>query len=120
MASSFNKLFIKRKASDVLEESGRSKILRLCSPIPNPLPSGLDSKPLRVKRHFKRGGASSKAKKCLDVSQNVSEMDFSLCDVPVHQAFDRLEGDLQIMESQMVFNSEKGRVAGPEQPPPQC
>ncbi|KAF7128084.1 hypothetical protein RHSIM_Rhsim11G0021600 [Rhododendron simsii] len=120
LASFFNKLLIKRKASDALEEPGRSKILRLCSPVLNPLPSGSDSKPLRVKRHFKRGDASSKAKKCLNVSQGASEMDFCLCDVPVHQAFDKLVGNLQIMETQLVSNTEKGRVAGPEQPPPQC
>ncbi|KAI8574264.1 hypothetical protein RHMOL_Rhmol01G0341400 [Rhododendron molle] len=121
LVSCFNKLVLKRKASDdVLEEPCKSKITRLCSPEPNLLSPNLVSVSQRKKRYVKRGGISSKVKKCLDVSDGSSVWDFGLCDVPVQQSFERLEVDLQMVDCVSMISSDEGRVAGPEQPPPQC
>lgn len=47
-------------------------------------------------------------------------MDMGLCDVPVQQIVDRLEVDLGMVLNAVANHSENGRVAGPEQPQPQC
>ncbi|KAG5528801.1 hypothetical protein RHGRI_029457 [Rhododendron griersonianum] len=121
MVSCFNKLVLKRKASDdVLEETCRSKITRICSPEPNFLSPNLVTVSQRKKRYVKRGGTSSKVKKCFGVSDGSSVWDAGLCDVPVQQTFERLEADLQMVDCVSMISSDEGRVAGPKQPPSQC
>lgn len=127
----FNSLNLKRKASEESLEPSRSKILRLCSPNPNPKsPNPKPSRPARKQTKGNRRVIGPNRGSSL-----VGETDFledGLCDVQVHHALTvndvgsalvpgyttaMVDGDRDMEVSGKI---EKGGVAGPEQPPPQC
>lgn len=120
LVSSFSNLAIKRKSCEDVENSSRSKIQRLCLPDPTPKPLTPGAKPTRNKRFFKRGGLRSTPGASPNLPLEPLDMDLGLCDVPVQKIVDRLEVDLGMVLNAVANYSENGRVAGPEQPHPQC
>lgn len=129
LASAFNTLNIKRKAHDNLSDPGKSKILKLCGPDPNPIP-----KPV-TPRSYRKGGRGGRSqttggKRNLNSLLNVEQ---NLCDVTIQQAYTDSMVDVTMVpigaaqkvvenpDGVLVFpGDEKGLVAGPNQPPPQC
>ncbi|KAF7147901.1 hypothetical protein RHSIM_Rhsim03G0083400 [Rhododendron simsii] len=127
----FNSLNLKRKAPEESLEPSRSKILRLCSPYPNP--KSPNPKPSRPARKQSKGN-----RRVIGPSRGSSSvggtgfLEDGLCDVPVHHslmAYDMDSGRAHGYTTTMVDVDHgmevsgkigKGRVAGPEQPPSQC
>lgn len=131
LASVFNTLAIKRKANDGGEDTGRSKILRLCAPDPNLLPPGPKPRPTRTCRKVgKKWSNSSFMVQREALLSNFSADDAQLCDVSIKQAYECLGDDFSPMPFEAVGGSKevaqsysvdgKGLVAGPKQPPRQC
>ncbi|KAG5556727.1 hypothetical protein RHGRI_007108 [Rhododendron griersonianum] len=131
LASVFNTLAIKRKANDSGEDTGRSKILRLCAPNPNPLPPGPKPRPTRTCRKVgKKRSNSSIVVQREALLSNFSADDAQLCDVSIKQDYECLGDDFSPLPFEVVGGSKevaqsysvdgKGLVAGPKQPPRQC
>lgn len=131
LASVFNTLAIKRKANDSGEDTGRSKILRLCAPDPNALPPGPKPRPTRTCRKVgKKRSNSSIVVQREALLNNFSADDAQLCDVSIKQAYECLGDDFSPLPFEVVGGSKevaqsysvdgKGLVAGPKQPPRQC
>lgn len=131
LATVFTHLAIKRKPNEEAEDCQRSKLLRLCAPIPvpNPItpatqpPNNLPfkPKPIRTRRNYKRGVPRTRASRAGDVSQASFDSKSGLCDVPVQQSLSRVEAELFLVPTNMAAPSEiDGSVAGPKQPPAQC
>ncbi|KAF7152472.1 hypothetical protein RHSIM_Rhsim01G0092400 [Rhododendron simsii] len=131
LASVFNNLAIKRKASDGGEDMGHSKILRLCAPDPNPPVPCPKPKPVRTGRKFlKKGSNSTNVAQGEAFLSEVLTGDAHLCDVNIMQAYGCVGDDPSSLSFDVVMGCEevaqshfvagKGLVAGPKQPPRQC
>lgn len=123
LTSVFKSFAIKRKADEDLPEDPRPKILRLCAP--NPKPVHQPPKNNRQTRKY--------VKKPRNLLSLPKEDDGSgLCEVQVTQSIIVGEDEQamvpvevvasEVMEQalEIVTVDEKGLVAGPKQPPPQC
>lgn len=126
LASVFKSLAIKRKACDDVETSERPKILRLCAPEPPTQHPNLSvkTKTSRTSRKPYRGGSSSSSVRNSNGARgNAQAIDTDLYDVSVQQHFGTLEGESDLVQIEVVMEEsaiQKGLVAGPKQPPPQC
>ncbi|KAF7145512.1 hypothetical protein RHSIM_Rhsim04G0053400 [Rhododendron simsii] len=123
LTSVFKSLAIKRKADEDFPEDPRPKILRLCAP--NPKPTHQQPKSSRQTRKYVK-------KSCNLLSLPKGEGGSGLCEVQVTQS--NFDGEdekamvpvevvaLEAMEKVLEFGTgdEKGLVAGPKQPLPQC
>ncbi|KAF7114634.1 hypothetical protein RHSIM_RhsimUnG0081000 [Rhododendron simsii] len=113
LASAFNTLNIKRKAHDDLPDPGKSKILKLCGPDPNPIP-----KPV-TPRSYRKGGRGGRSqaiggKRNLNPLLNVEQ---NLCDVNIQQAYtDSMVAItmVPIGETQRVVENPDGVLIFPE------
>ncbi|KAF7146847.1 hypothetical protein RHSIM_Rhsim03G0009600 [Rhododendron simsii] len=120
LATVFQSLAIKRKATEDQEEQGKSKILRLCTPeIPSPK---TQARPTRATRRILKGRQSPKSpSKGNGSTGNSFTMEQDMCDVQIQQSYDCTGMELAVAPMGMsIATDDKGRVAGPKQPPSQC
>ncbi|KAI8573093.1 hypothetical protein RHMOL_Rhmol01G0251900 [Rhododendron molle] len=116
LISSFSNLALKRKAVDEGNDPPNSKLLRLCTSIPNPNPEA-DVTMVQVRKKFKRGGAQLPIKKQKCVLQKQADNEDGLCDVPILQVFQSLENGLALVPSP---SETQGAVQRKCSPSPLC
>ncbi|KAF7124411.1 hypothetical protein RHSIM_Rhsim12G0088600 [Rhododendron simsii] len=114
LATVFQTLAIKRKATDDQEEQGKSKILRLCTPeIPSPK---TQSKPTRATRRILKGKQNPKSpSKGNGSSGNSITMEEDMCEVQIQQSYDYTGMELTVAPMRMSLAADnQERVAGPK------